>query len=64
MAQVTLEKVNENVLILKKEVDEIKEMIEESGLELKDEVKAHIEESRKRSVSEFKSQEEIEKKFL
>lgn len=64
MVQVTLEKVNENVLILKREMDEIKEMIEESDLELKDEVKMQIEESRKRPVSEFKSQEEIEKKFL
>lgn len=64
MVEVTLEKINENVLILKKEVDEIKEMLEESDLELKGEVKAQIEESRKRPVSEFKSQEEIEKKFL
>ena len=64
MEQITLEKVNENILILKKEVDEIKEMLEESDLELKDEVKAQIEESRKKSISDFKSQEEIEKKFL
>ena len=64
MEQITLEKVNENILILKKEVDEIKEMLEESDLELKDEVKAQIEESRRRPISEFKSQEEIEKKFL
>ena len=64
MGQVTLEKVNENILVLKKELDEIKDMLEESNLELRDEVKAQIGESRKRHVSEFKSQEEIEKKFL
>ena len=64
MAEVTLEQVNKNILVLKKEVDEIKELLEESNLELKDEVKAQIEESRKRPISEFKTQEEIEKKFL
>ena len=64
MTKVTLELVNKNVLTLKKELDDIKELIEESGLELTDEVKAQIEESRKRPISEFKTQEEIEKKFL
>ena len=64
MTEVTLEQVNKNVLSLKKEVDEIKELLEESNLELTGEVKAQIEESRKRSPTEFKSQEEIEKKFL
>ena len=63
MAQVTLEQVNKNILVLKQEVDEIKEMLEESKLEFTDEVKAQIEESRKRPASEFKSQEDIEKKF-
>lgn len=64
MAEVTLEQVNKNILIVKKEIDEIKELIKESNLELKDEVKAQIKKSRKRPVSEFKTQEEIEKKFL
>ena len=63
MAEVTLKEINMNLLLLKKEVDEIKEMLEED-LELRDEVKAQIKESRKRPISEFKTQEEIEKKFL
>ena len=64
MVNVTLNHVNRNVLILKKELDEIKELLEESTLELKDDVKTKIEESRKRPISEFKTQEEMEKKFL
>ena len=64
MAQVTLEQINRNILILKEEIGEIKEVLEESNLELKESVKAQIKESRKRPAPEFKSQEEIEKKFL
>ncbi|MBI4163192.1 MAG: hypothetical protein HY513_05915 [Candidatus Aenigmarchaeota archaeon] len=61
---VTLEQVNKNVLSLKKEIDEIREMLEESNLELADDIKKEIEASRKRLVSEFKSQDYMEKKFL
>ncbi len=43
---------------------QIKELLEESDLELTDEVKQHIEESRKRPIPAFKTQEDIEKKFL
>ena len=64
MTSVTLERINENILDLKKEIEDIKEMLEESNLELKDEVKKQIDESRKRPVSEFKTQDEMEKKFL
>lgn len=64
MTEITLEQVNKNVLNMKKELDEIKELLEESNLELTDEVKTKIEESRKRPISEFKTQEDIEKKFL
>ncbi len=64
MTTVTLEKINENILSLKQELDGIKELLEESRLELRDEVKAEIRESRKRQPSTFKSQEEMEKKFL
>ena len=39
-------------------------MVERRALKLKEEVKAQIEESRKRPISEFKTQKEIEKKFL
>ena len=64
MTNVTLEKVNENILLLKKELDSIKEILEEDNLELRDEVKAQIEKSRRIHSSKFKTQEEIEKKFL
>ena len=64
MANITLNQVNENILSLKKEVDDIKGLLEESNMELRDEVKNEIKESRKRSISEFKTQNEIEKKFL
>lgn len=64
MTTVTLKQINKNILALKKEVSEVKKLLEESQLELRDEVKAEIEASRKRPVSEFKTQEEMEKKFL
>ena len=64
MKGVTLENVNENVLLLKKEVEGIKELLEESNMELTNEVKKQIEESRKRPISEFRTQKEIEKKFM
>ncbi len=64
MAQVTLEQVNKNVLQIKKELDELKEIVTESNLELTDEVKTAIETSRKRHISAFKTQKEIETKFL
>ena len=63
METITLEQVNKNILNLKRELEEIKELLEESNMELTDEVKTQIMESRKRPASEFKSQEEIEKKF-
>lgn len=64
MANITLEQVNKNVILIKKELDNIKEILEEDNLELRDEVKVQIEESRKRNISKFKTQEEIEKRFL
>lgn len=63
MTQVTLEQVNKNVLQIKKELDELKEIVTESNLELTDEVKTAIEASRKRPISTFKTQKEIETKF-
>ncbi|MDO8643297.1 MAG: hypothetical protein Q7R76_07030 [Candidatus Woesearchaeota archaeon] len=63
MEQVTLEQVNENVLLLKREMDEIKELLEENQLQLRDEVIAQVQESRKRPVSQFKTQTEMETKF-
>ena len=39
-------------------------MMEESNFQLKNNVKKKIDKSRKRPTSKFKTQEEIEKKFL
>ena len=64
MGTVTLEQVNENILALKEEIDEIKSYIEEDNMELSDDIKIKIEESRKTPISKMKTQEEIEKKFL
>ncbi len=64
MTTVTLTQVNENILSLKKEVDQIKELLSEYSLELSEEAKTQIIESRKRPASEFKTQKEIEKRFL
>ena len=63
MASVTLEQVNANVLSLKSELDEIRELLEESSLDLGDSVKEQVRESRSRPISKFKSQEDMEKKF-
>ena len=48
----------------KEEIDEIKSYIEEDNMELSDDIKIKIEESRKTPISKMKTQEEIEKKFL
>ena len=64
MSDVTLETVNRNVLSLKQELDGIKELLEEAGLPLQEEVKIQINESRRRPSAEFKTQEEMETKFL
>lgn len=64
MTTVTLEQINQNILDLKKEMNDLKEILGENNMELTDEVKKQIDESRKRPISKFKTQEEIEKKFL
>ncbi len=64
MTTVTLNQINDNIIALKEELDEIKEFLEESALDLRVEVKEEIIASRNRSHSEFKTQEEMEKKFL
>lgn len=64
MSSVTLEKINENIIAIRQELRKIKEYIEEDDMELLDTVKKKIEDSRKRPLSEMKSQKAIEKKFL
>ena len=63
MEEITLKQVNENILTLRRQLDMIREMIEESSLELSEESKDKIIESRNRPISQFKTQEEIEKRF-
>ena len=64
METITLQQVNNNILSLMHEVEDIKEILEESSLELTDAVKERIIESRARPHSHFKSQDGMEKKFL
>jgi hypothetical protein len=61
---ITLKEIHKDLKALRKDVKEIKDFIEESSLELSNEAKGQINESRKRDKGEFLSQEEIEKKFL
>ena len=64
MNNASLEQISEMFSTIKQELDEIKGYLEEDNLDLSAGTKRKIEESRKRSLSEMKSQEEIERKFL
>ncbi len=60
--KVTLEQIHEEILALREDVDKILNHFEDG--ELSDEAKVSVEESRRRSSDSFKTQEDIEKKFL
>ena len=62
MTTVTLKQINENILELKKDVEEIKEFIHED-FELADDVKKEIEEAKKTPRSEFIKHEDVAKRF-
>lgn len=62
MKSVSLDQVNENILDLKKEIEEIKEYIHED-FELAEDVIDDIEESRKRPKEELIPHEEMRKEF-
>jgi len=64
MENVTLDKINKNILILKYELDEIRSFFIENNYEISEDAKQKIVESRTRSISNMKTQNEIEKKFL
>lgn len=64
MAQTDLKQIHDQMAIFQKELDEFRSLFEESQFELSDEVKTQVKESRKRAHSEFKTQKEMEKKFL
>ncbi len=59
--EVSLETLNKNVLNLMKVVEEMKELLVEDDLEVRDEVIGEIEEAKKRE--KFHSQEDVEKMF-
>ena len=61
---VTLEKIHEDMLSIKKELHRIVSYFEEDDLELSDNIKKEITESREKPGSEMMSQDEVEKEFL
>jgi hypothetical protein len=63
MESVTLNETNWNVISLKKELDEIRDILKENELELADDLEIEINESRKRPNAEFISQEQMKKEF-
>jgi hypothetical protein len=62
METITLNKIHEDILSLRKEMNEMKILIEED-LEISDEVVQEIEESRSRPKEEFVSQDNMMKEF-
>ncbi len=64
MEQMNLQKIGEELVSLRKAVEEISEVILEDSLELADDVAQEIEEGRKAPEEEFISQEDVEAEFL
>ena len=62
MPNITLEQINENIIELKKDVEEIKEYMRED-FELADDVKEEIKEAKKTPRSEFIKHEDVVKRF-
>ena len=61
---VTLETIHEDILSLRKEFVGVVSYFEEDKMELSEEIKKQIEDSRKTPNLEMLSQEEVEKEFL
>jgi hypothetical protein len=64
MAVVTLEKIHDDLLSIKKDMNKIKIYFEEDDLEVSDEIKKQIIGSRNTPISKMVSQNEVEKEFL
>ena len=62
MPNVTLEQINENIMELRKDIEEIKEYVRED-FELADDVTKEIEEAKKTPRSEFIKHEDVVKRF-
>lgn len=63
MENVTLDQINRNVLLLKREVKRIASMVGESYLEIDDIIDCEVNESRGRDNKELISHEEMKKEF-
>jgi len=62
MGVVTLEKIHEDLIDMKREIRQLRTLIQED-YELADDVVEDIEESRKRSKDKFVSHEEMKREF-
>ena len=62
MGEVTLEKIHEDLIDMKREIRQLRTLIQED-YELADDVVEDIEESRKRSKDKFVSHEEMKREF-
>lgn len=64
MSTSTLKEMQKDISKMKKELQSVKELVLESTLDLQDNVTRQVHQSRQRKKQEFKTQEEIEKRFL
>lgn len=63
MDNVTLNQINNNILLLRKEVKRIAGVVEESHLEIEEDLIGEIEESRNQNQSELVSHEDMKEEF-
>ena len=63
MESATLEQINSNLLLLKREIERVANIVEESYLEIDEEIDIEMEKSRKRKTKELLSHEEMKKEF-
>ncbi len=64
MEGVTLKKIHEDLLLIKKDLNRIRIFFDEDEFKLSDEIKKQILESRKIPLSRMIPQEEVEREFL
>ena len=64
MEIVTLNKIHEDLLLIKKDLSKIRVYFDEDEFKLSDEIKKQILESRKIPMSQMIPQEEVEREFL
>jgi hypothetical protein len=64
MESITLNKIHEDLLSIKKDLNKIRIFFDEDEFKLSDEMKKQIMESRKIPMSKMISQEEVEREFL